>query len=75
MYGWGATPPTLDSLSDVVKQMDRLGFYSAGFPYHMTLPHAPMFDQFSSHHLFDPTGFTSVPLCSHAAISASGSIH
>ena len=54
LYGWGATPPTLDSLSDVVKQLDRLGFYSAGFPYHMTLPHAPMFDQFSSHHLFDP---------------------
>ena len=54
LYGWGATPPTLDSLSDVVKKLDRLGFYSAGFPYHMTLPHAPMFDQFSSHHLFDP---------------------
>ena len=54
LYGWGATPPTLDSLSDVVKQLDRLGYYSAGFPYHMTLPHAPMFDRFSSPHLFDP---------------------
>ena len=54
IYGWGATPPTLDSLTDVVQQLDRLGFYSAGFPHHMTLPHAPMFDRFSSHHLFDP---------------------
>ena len=54
IYGWGATPPTLDSLTDVVQQLDRLGFYSAGFPYHMTLPHAPMFDRFNNHHLFDP---------------------
>ena len=73
LYGWGATPPTLDSLSDVVKKLDRLGYYSAGFPYHMTLPHAPMFDQFSSHHLFDPWLYFRPSLQSRK-ICASGSI-
>ena len=54
LYCWGATPPTIESLSTNVKQLDELGFYSAGFPYHMTLPHAPMFGQFGNTHLFDP---------------------
>ena len=54
LYGWGKRPPTIKDLMGITRRLDRLGYYSIGFPHHMALPPAPLFDDFGNRYLLDP---------------------
>ncbi len=54
LYGWGKRPPTLKDLVGITRRLDRLGFYSIGFPYHMTMPPGALFEDFPNRYLLDP---------------------
>jgi alkanesulfonate monooxygenase SsuD/methylene tetrahydromethanopterin reductase-like flavin-dependent oxidoreductase (luciferase family) len=54
IFPWGKQPPTVESLVDIAKFGEDLGFDAVHVPYHLTLPTNWIFPDFGNRDIVDP---------------------
>lgn len=55
VFPWGKQPPTIDSLVDMARTIEDLGFESVQIPWHYTMPKVRIFPAFGNRFCLDPT--------------------
>ncbi|MCD6030611.1 MAG: Luciferase-like, subgroup [Thermomicrobiales bacterium] len=54
IFPWGKNSPTVESLVDLARHGEELGFDSVHLPYHLTLPTTWIFPDFGNREIIDP---------------------